>query len=282
VPPGDTRTTAPADETLEQLRDTQRAFDSVAAEFDGPRGNNPLVQDMRAEMWRCLDGTFRRPARLLDMGCGAGLDAIRMARLGHQVTAIDWSAEMVRKTSAGAHREGVQERVRCLPLGAHELDRLAEDATYEGIYSDLGPLNCVPDLTSVSRQCARLLAPGGTLVICVMGRICPWEIAHYARRGRWDRVRIRFARGIVSVGMNRHKVWTRYYGPRELFRAFAGEFRLVHHRGVCVFAPPPYLESVRDRYPRLYRRLWQLDRVVAGWPVLRGWGDHFLMILRKR
>jgi hypothetical protein len=41
-----------------QLRDTQQAFDSVAADYDGPRGNNPLIQDMRNEMWRCLDATF--------------------------------------------------------------------------------------------------------------------------------------------------------------------------------------------------------------------------------
>jgi hypothetical protein len=29
------------------LRDTQDAFDSVAADYDGPRGNNSLIQDMR-------------------------------------------------------------------------------------------------------------------------------------------------------------------------------------------------------------------------------------------
>ena len=30
-----------------QLRETQEAFDSVAADYDGPRGNNALIQDMR-------------------------------------------------------------------------------------------------------------------------------------------------------------------------------------------------------------------------------------------
>jgi len=33
-----------------QLRDTREAFDSVAADYDGPRGNNASIQDMRAEM----------------------------------------------------------------------------------------------------------------------------------------------------------------------------------------------------------------------------------------
>ena len=36
----------------ERLRDTQDAFDSVAGDYDGPRGNNALIQRMRARMWR--------------------------------------------------------------------------------------------------------------------------------------------------------------------------------------------------------------------------------------
>src|SRR5450755_2838559 len=73
--------------TLPQLRDTQDAFDSVAADYDGPRGNNDLIQEMRREMWRWLDATFSPGSRLVDLGCGTGLDAVRMAQLGHHITA---------------------------------------------------------------------------------------------------------------------------------------------------------------------------------------------------
>ncbi len=34
-----------------RLLDTQRAFDSVAADYDGPRGNNALIQRMRQTLW---------------------------------------------------------------------------------------------------------------------------------------------------------------------------------------------------------------------------------------
>ena len=33
---------------LQQLLDTKRAFDSVAADYDGPTGNNALIQAMRS------------------------------------------------------------------------------------------------------------------------------------------------------------------------------------------------------------------------------------------
>jgi ubiquinone/menaquinone biosynthesis C-methylase UbiE len=264
------------------LRATQIAFDSVAADYDGPRRNNTLIQDMRNEMWRWLDTTFTPGSRLIDIGCGTGRDAVRMARVGHHVTATDWSPQMAERTSDRAAREQLTDRVWVAPVGAHELHQLDEPGAYDGAYSNLGPLNCVPDLAEVSRECARLLKPGGALVFTVMGRFCPWEIAHYLRQRKWARAGLRFARGVVPVGMNNHTIWTRYYGPREFYRAFKRYFSLVHYRGLCVLAPPPYLTSIRDQHPALYERLWRLDRRIAGWPLLRGTGDHFLMVMRKR
>jgi SAM-dependent methyltransferase len=265
-----------------QLRDTRDAFDSVAADYDGPRGNNALIQDMRAEMWRQLDTTFPVSGRLIDIGCGTGLDAVRMGHRGHQVTAIDWSPQMVARTNERAGQERIAARVHAVALGGQELGQLDGDATYDGAYSDLGPLNCVPDLADVSRECARLLKPGGRLVFTVIGRLCPWEIAHYVSRGQWARAKIRFARKTVAVGMNKRTIWTRYYGPREFYRDFASDFTLEHFRGLCVFAPPPYLTWVRDKHPGLHERLWRLDRRVSGWPLLRGMGDHFLIVMKKR
>lgn len=265
-----------------QLRATQHAFDSVAPDYDGPRGNNALIQAMRTEMWRWLDATFHSPSRLIDLGCGTGLDAVRMAQRGHFVTATDWSPLMVERTRERAAQQAVSARVQAIAVGGQDLQLLDGDGAYEGVYSNLGPLNCVPDLFEVSRQCARLLRPGGRVVFTVVGRICPWEIGHYLLHGKWSRATVRFARGVVPVQMNRQTIWTRYYGPREFYRAFRAEFRLDRYRGLCLFAPPPYLKWVRDRYPRWYRALWRLDRHTAGWPLMRAMGDHFLIVMTRR
>jgi SAM-dependent methyltransferase len=274
--------TAPPASSSPQLRDTQEAFDSVAADYDGPRGNNELIQDMRTEMWRWLALTFAPGERLIDLGCGTGLDAVHLAGMGYDVTATDWSPLMVRRTVERAAARRMTERVRAINLGAHELERLDGTAAYDGAYSNLGPLNCVPDLSSVARECSRLLKPGGRLVFTVIGRYCPWELVHYLRRGRWTRARLRFARDVVPVGMNNHTIWTRYYSPREFYAAFQRHFTLEHFRGLCVFAPPPYLTWLRERHPGLHERLWRIDRRLSGWPLIRSMGDHFLIVMRKR
>lgn len=271
-----------SDELQARLSDTREAFDSVAADYDGPSGNNLLIQDMRDEMWRWLDKTFAPESRLIDLGCGTGLDAIRMAKCGHRVSATDWSPQMVARTAERARLESVADRVQAMVLGAHELQGLSGEGTFDGAYSDLGPLNCVPDLAHVAGECARLLKPGGALVFTVIGRICPWEIVHYAWRRRWSRVKIRFARKVVSVGMNKHTIWTRYYTPREFYRAFERDFTLEHYRGLCVFAPPPYLTHIRNEHRGWYDRCWRLDRRMAGWPLVRSLGDHFLIVMRRR
>src|ERR1700722_8166096 len=95
-----------------RLRATRDAFDSVAADYDGPRGNNELIQRMRAEMWRWLDTVFKAGDSVVDLGCGTGLDAVHLASLGYRVTATDWSPQMVQRTVDPARIRGEKDRRR--------------------------------------------------------------------------------------------------------------------------------------------------------------------------
>jgi ubiquinone/menaquinone biosynthesis C-methylase UbiE len=264
-----------------QLQDTRRAFDSVAADYDGPLGNNALIQRMRGAMWRTLGKLFLPGSRLLDLGCGTGIDAVHLAARGYEIVATDWSPEMVERARRRAAQASLSHRVTVELIGAHELARLSGQA-FDGIYSDLGPLNCVPDLEVVSGMCAALLKPRSTLVVSVMGRHCPWEWAYYAARGDLSRAQLRGARDAVPVNLNRHTVWTRYYTPREFYGAFAHEFELTHYRALGLFLPPPYLIRGYERGRAIFAALGWLDDRLGGWPVLRDAGDHFLMVLTRR
>lgn len=263
-----------------QLLDTQRAFDSVAADYDGPRGNNALIQRMRTTLWDTVAAELPVGSHLIDLGCGTGLDAHEFARRGYHVLATDWSPSMVERTRQRAQAAALESRLTAAHVGIQQLDKI--EGAFDGMYSNFGPLNCAPDLPAVAEQCARLLRRDGRLVFSVIGRICPWEVAHYAARGRLKRAAVRAARGMTAVGMNGHTIWTRYYLPREFYRAFAKHFALESHRALSLFLPPPYLVDFYERHRTWCERLGRLDDHLGGLPLLREMGDHFLIVMRRR
>ena len=269
---------------VEQLAATAAAFNSVAPTYDGPQGNNELIHRMREIVWDRVALLLDGPSTLLDIGCGTGIDAQHFAQLGHEVLATDWSPAMVERAAA-RHVDGAGSVTASL-IGAHELDRLAQPlSSIDLSYSNFGPLNCVPNLGETARSLAAFTRPGGHAVFTVIGRYCPWEVAHYARRRRWSRIRVRFSRAMTPVGMNGHTIWTRYFTPREFVREWIGndsDWTLDHYEALSLFVPPPYIEAVALDHPKLFRSLVSIDERTAGWPVVRSMGDHFLVILRRR
>ena len=85
----------------------------------------------------------RGPGRALDLGSGEGADAIRLARLGYQVDAIDASAVACEKAERFARAERTRISVRCEPI---------ETATLTGPYDIVlmnGCLHYIRDKRSV-------------------------------------------------------------------------------------------------------------------------------------
>src|SRR5262249_22943342 len=222
-----------------------------------------------------------RGGRILDLGCGPGLDDESLAREGYRVTAIDWSPHMVEQARTRIAAAGLSDRVAIRHLGIHQLERLPGEV-FDAAFSNFGPLNCVPDLAAAAVNIAARLRPGGLVIASVIGRICPWEIALYASRGNWNRARIRFAADPVRVPLNGQTVWMRYYAPEQFSRVFAAAgFVRVETRGLGGFAPPPYLEAFAKRHPLVTGMLTRLDDLVGGWPLFRRCGDHFLIVMKR-
>lgn len=101
---------------------------------------------------------------VLDLGSGAGIDAFLAARqVGPQgrVIGVDMTPAMLDKARAGAARLGLAQaefregRLEALPL---------EDASVDAVTSNC-VINLVPDKGAVFREIARVLRPGGRLVV---------------------------------------------------------------------------------------------------------------------
>ena len=55
----------------------------------------------------------------------------------------------------------------------------------------------------------------------------------------------------------------------------------VSLRALGLLVPPPYLQAFVERHNTLVAALQRLEDRVGAWPVIRAWGDHFLIVLRK-
>lgn len=268
--------------THEALLETRHAFDTVARTYDQSNAQNPLLREIRHRTLAAVTAHVPVGSRLLDLGCGPGSDAEFLARHGYRVMAIDWSPEMAREAHARISLSRLDAGVQVRRLGIHELDRLPAQS-FDAAYSDLGPLNCVPDLRDAARLTAERRRTGGMLIASVIGRVCPWEVALYASRGDWMRARVRFSRLFVPVPLNGRTVWTRYYAPGEFEATFAAAgFERVSLRAMGLLVPPPYMQAFAERHPHLISWLQALEDRVAGRPGFRAWGDHFLIVMRKQ
>lgn len=91
-----------------------------------------------------IEAARREPGIALDLGAGEGADAIRLARLGYQVHAIDASPVACEKAERFAHAEHVHVSFRCEPMETAELTA----ATYDLVLMN-GCLHYVRDKASV-------------------------------------------------------------------------------------------------------------------------------------
>ncbi len=148
-------------------------FDALAAEWwdlSGPmqalHAMNPLRVGwidtrVRARVWAQGGG----PVRLLDIGCGAGLAAEALARLGYDVLGLDAAADAVAAAAAHAGGQGLPLAYR---VGAAE-DLAAEGARFP-VVTALEVIEHVADPAAFLRLLAQLIEPGGLLFVSTLNR----------------------------------------------------------------------------------------------------------------
>lgn len=255
-------------------------FDALAAGYDARFTESTLGRMLRRAVWRWLDCAFPPGARVLELNCGTGEDAVHLAARGVRVLATDASAPMLDRARAKVTRAGLGAAIDVRHVAIERLDELVPLAggPLDGAFSSFGGLNCVADLPAVAQALAELLRPGARMVLCVMGRLVPWEWAWFLARGEATRAFRRLARGGVAW----RGITVCYPSIRATRRAFAAGFRVRRAGGLGVLLPPTYAETWAQRHPRLVERLDRWERRIEAWPLVPWLGDHYLLELERR
>lgn len=167
-----------------------------------------------AHLLKTLDGIPFRDQRVLEIGIGQGADAEQIARRGGHYSGLDLTAEAVTRVT------------RRFELKQLPFDEIRQGSILEAPFADNhfdivfshGVLHHVPDILTAQQEIARLLKPGGLLVVML-----------YARRSLNYQLSIRVLRRLALLGahysgrsfggkLGRHLELARETGMREYLR----------------------------------------------------------------
>ena len=107
-----------------------------------------------------------RGKQVLEVGCGAGVDLVRFARGGAQVTGVDLAASAIDLAKANFAQQGLAGDLRVadgeqLPF---------PDGTFDLVYAH-GVVQYTANPRRLVEECRRVLAPGGHAIFQVYNRV---------------------------------------------------------------------------------------------------------------
>ena len=251
------------------MSESPSPFDGLAADYDDTFSDSAIGSTMRNAVWRRTAELWPSGSRVVELNCGTGVDAAWLRSHGVHVVATDAAAEMV----AVARRRGVDAR----QLRAESLDELAVAGPFDGALSNFGGLNCVADIDAVVDGLAACVRPGGTVLLCVMGPVVPWEWMWYLLHGHPRKAFRRFARVTVWHGMQ-----IRYPSIRTMRRLVAPSFDVGRVWALGALIPPSYVEPWARRYPRILASLARAERRIERWPGVAQLADHYVLEATRR
>jgi ubiquinone/menaquinone biosynthesis C-methylase UbiE len=251
-------------------------YDAIAGTYDDQvRGDDWVRRKLHVH----FRGAFRPGEHVLDVGCGTGIDAVALAHMDVHVLGVDASAEMIaqlRHTVAAAH---LADRVEARVLRIQDL-RSLRPRTFDGIISSFASLSAVPDLSGFAEDAARLVRPGGRMILHLLNRFSAWEFLGYLARRDWTAARQigrlasrRFVIGGQSVDH------TLYFADAAYRRFFMSDFELRDAYCLGTLRPP---HTVRRIPTPVVSGLEWLDVRVGRLPLLRNAGRFFVLDLQRR
>lgn len=185
-------------------------FGTMAADWWDPKGSSAMLHKLnpvrlayiRAAIdrhWDSDDHGFRPLAgkRALDVGCGAGLLAEPLARLGASVTGLDAAPENIAVAVAHARGQGLAIDYRATPV------EQVGDSGYD-LVTSMEVIEHVADPATFVRALAAKLAPDGLMILSTPNRTPMSRLAM-----------ITIGESIGGIPKGTHD-WAKFITPEEL------------------------------------------------------------------
>ena len=259
--------------TAGPLRPSAALYDALAADYDQhfAAPHRRAYDDLAWEI--CLAAIGPAPAAVVDVGCGVGRWAARLAATGHRVTGIEPAPAMA-----------AQARRRLAGTDVTLVEAAVEDAVLPGDSADvvlaMGSLQYAIDPAAAIGRCAGWVRPGGAVCVLVDSRqalVLELLAAHRAeealerlatRRGRWE---------VGGLTADLHLL-----DAAELVAAVrAAGLAVERLAGLLVGASAHGRAGLLSRLERDYAGQLAVERRLAAEPALADLGKQLLVVARK-
>ncbi len=259
-----------------------RHFDATAQHwkdlYDKQSLEGVIHQGRRALALRWIQELALPRARVLEVGCGAGLLAIDLARRNYDVNCIDSSPAMVELAAAEARNAGVAES---LTIDIGDVHSLRFESGVFDLVTALGVLPFLHAPEKALTEMTRVLRPGGWVLLTSdnqsrLNRLLDPRFVPFPGREALKHL-------LVGVGAKApSELPTNYFSYRTVKRVIEGAGLEIDRSVTFGFGPFTFLGRELLREPRAIRlNSWlqeRADRRVLG---LRSVGAQYLILARK-
>ncbi len=260
---------------------TEQAVDKIAEGYDEWNNQNEILNWMRGIVHKIYLQNFKSGDNLLELNCGTGEDAIFLTQKGIKVYATDISGKMIELLNAKCRKQKVEGSIISKVASFDTLNTI-EQNNFDGAISNFGGLNCINDFEKLSKDLSAKLKPDGKFIAAVMNTVCPWEIFYYLLKLDFKNAFRRFNREGIQADFNGEKVLTFYFTPRVFAKQFSSKFSVEKLYSLGYHTPSPFMIGLYRRFKPIIKLFMKLDEVLMRYFPFNRFGDHFIIVMKKR
>lgn len=254
------------------------AFDELAKDYDAAFTDSPVGRALRDVVWARIDPTFRDCRTVLELGCGTGEDAVRLARGGARVVATDASSQMLEMAREKADSAGCADRIEFRCVAMERLSSVIGARRFDGILSNFGAVNCAADLPQLVADISERVVADGKLLWVILGRYVPWEWGWYLSHGTWDKA----WRRLTSGGVEWRGLRVSYPTPCEMMRLLRPTFEIDRLAPLGFALPPSYAAGWIERSSKAFALLRNVECWGQRFSALAHVSDHYIVEATRR
>lgn len=250
-----------------------RGFSKQSSRYDADDAANIILQDLRHQVYSHVLRFLKPASHILELNAGTGLDAEYFASLGHRIHTTDLSDGMV-EAIRGKIEQNKLTRITCQQMSFTEINRLIE-RDFDYVFSNFGGLNCISDLSHVTRHLPAILNDGAYVTLVIMPPVSLWELG-WILKGKFTKAFRRLQKEGAMARVEGEYFKTYYHTLSKIRASMSAEFQFVTCESLGLISPPPHCNGFPSKYPLMYRLLRRADKLLRHTFPFNRWGDHLV------